>query len=425
MDRRFKILVFPCGSEIGLEIHRSLKFSVHIELYGASSIEDHGSFVFDNYITELPFFDDPRFTAEINKVIKTYQIDAIYPAMDGVMAELGKNANEIDCKIIGSSAKTSSICLSKKRTYEHLNGIVDLAHIYSSLDKVFLFPVFMKPDVGYGSRGAKVINNPNEGEQHLEDFPSSIVLENLPGSEYTIDCFTNKNGKLLFSGGRKRNRIRNGISVNTSPVIENEQFNKIAQKINEAIEFKGAWFFQLKEDILGNLKLLEVSSRLAGSSSLYRNLGINFALLTIFDNFNLPVQILLNDYAIEMDRVLNNKFKLAINYDTAYIDFDDCLILGENINTQLISFLFQALNERVRLILITRHALRIHESLKKYRLAGIFDEVIHITNKEPKYKYMKAGAAIFIDDSFTERKAVKDKLKIPVFSPDTIESLLK
>jgi hypothetical protein len=425
MERKFKILVFPCGSEIGLEIHRSLKFSAHIELYGASSVEDHGTFVFENYITGLPFFDDPKFISELNKIINTYQIDVIYPAMDGVMAELGENVNKIDCKIIGSSPETSSICLSKKRTYEHLNGIVDLADMYSSLDEVSQFPVFMKPDVGYGSRGAKVINNHNEGEQHLEAFPSSIVLENLPGSEYTIDCFTNKNGKLLFSGGRKRNRIQNGISVNTSPVSENEQFNKIAQKINEAMEFQGAWFFQLKEDALGNLKLLEVASRLGGSSSLYRNLGVNFALLSIFNTFNLPVEILLNDYAIEMDRALDNKFKLAIKYDTAYIDFDDCLLLGENINTQLVSFLFQALNEKVRLVLITRHALHIDESLKKYRLAGIFDEVIHITNKEPKYKYMKAEAAIFIDDSFAERKAVKDELKIPVFSPDTIESLLK
>jgi hypothetical protein len=425
MDRKFKILVFPCGSEIGLEIHRSLKFSAHIELYGASSVEDHGTFVFDNYIADLPFFDDSRFISELNKITNKFQIDAIYPAMDGVMTELGRNVKAIDCEIIGSSYKTSSICLSKKATYKHLKGLVDLAVLYSSLSEVSQFPVFMKPDVGYGSRGAKLINNHNEGEQHLKAFPSSIVLENLPGNEYTIDCFTNKDGELLFSGGRQRNRIQNGISVNTSPVSKNEQFHAIAQNINESMEFKGAWFFQLKEDAFGNLKLLEVACRLGGSSSLYRNLGVNFALLSIFDAFDLPVEILLNNYGIEMDRALDNKFKLSIKYDTAYIDFDDCLLLGEKINIQLISFLFQALNDNVRLVLITRHALKIDESLEKYRLTGIFDEVIHITNKDPKYKYINSGNVIFIDDSFAERKAVQNELKIPVFSPDTIESLLK
>lgn len=425
MDKKFKILVFPCGSEIGLEIHRSLKYSSHIELYGGSSVKDHGAFVFDNYIADLPFFNDSKFVSKLNQTIEKYQIDAIYPAMDGVMAELGKNADDIKCKIIGSSPKTSSICLSKKKTYMHLKGVVNLADLYSSLEEVTQFPVFMKPDVGYGSRGAEIVNNRIEGEQHLKAFPTSIILENLPGDEFTIDCFTNKKGELLFSGGRQRNRIMNGISVNTSPVNDNEQFQAIAKKINQAIEFQGAWFFQLKKDALGRLKLLEVASRMGGSSSLYRNLGVNFSLLSVFDAFNLPVEVLLNNHAIEMDRALNNKFKLDISYDTAYIDFDDCLLLGETINTQLISFLFQALNEKVRLVLITRHALKIDESLKKYRLREIFDEVIHITNREPKFKYMKAEDAIFIDDSFAERKAVKDKLNIPVFAPDTIESLLK
>lgn len=425
MEKKFKILVFPCGSEIGLEIHRSLKFSAHIELYGASSVEDHGAFVFDNYIGGLPFFDHSNFIQEVNKIVKKYQIDAIYPAMDGVMSELGKNANHLECKIIGSLPKTSAICLSKKKTYEYLEGLIDLAGIYPSLAEVSQFPIFMKPDVGYGSRGAKTIHNFTQGEQHLEAFPSSIILENLPGKEYTIDCFTNINGDLLFTGGRQRNRIQNGISVNTFPVFENEQFQIIAQKINEAMEFQGAWFFQLKEDACGKLKLLEVASRLGGSSSLYRNLGVNFALLSIFDAFGLPVEILLNEYAIEMDRALNNKFKVEIKYDTVYVDFDDCLILGKKVNTQLISFLFQALNEKVCLVLITRHAFEINESLKKYRLTGMFDEIIHITNNDPKFLFMKEKDAIFIDDSFVERKAVHNKLKIPVFSPDAIESLMK
>jgi hypothetical protein len=49
-----KILVFPCGSEIALEVHRALKDQKDIELIGASSVDDHGKFVFDNYIGGIP-----------------------------------------------------------------------------------------------------------------------------------------------------------------------------------------------------------------------------------------------------------------------------------------------------------------------------------------------------------------------------------
>jgi len=41
-----RILVFPCGSEIGLEIHNSLRFSTHIELFGGSTIANHGKYVY-------------------------------------------------------------------------------------------------------------------------------------------------------------------------------------------------------------------------------------------------------------------------------------------------------------------------------------------------------------------------------------------
>ena len=43
------VLVFPCGSEIGLEVNNSLKYDKHINLYGLSSVPCHGKFVFQNY----------------------------------------------------------------------------------------------------------------------------------------------------------------------------------------------------------------------------------------------------------------------------------------------------------------------------------------------------------------------------------------
>ena len=44
------VLVFPCGSEIGLEIHNALKYSKDFNLFGGSSVDDHGKYVYKNYI---------------------------------------------------------------------------------------------------------------------------------------------------------------------------------------------------------------------------------------------------------------------------------------------------------------------------------------------------------------------------------------
>ena len=422
---KINVLVFPCGSEIGLEIHRSLKYSVHINLFGGNSVDDHGKFVYDNYISNIPFFDNPNFVEFLKKIINDLHIDAIYPTMDAVISKLSSLEAELGCKIICSPISTNEICLSKTKTYNVLKDVISIPKIFSDFNKVKNYPVFMKPEVGYGSNGAKLINNLKEGIEHLNCFPTSLILENLPGQEFTIDCFTDKNRNLLFSKARIRRRLKNGISVNTIPVeIKMEKFDEIAKIINDKIHFRGAWFFQMKENINGKYSLLEVASRLGGSSSLFRNMGVNFALLSIFDAFNYDVKVFYNDYDIELDRALNNKYKINIEFKYVYIDFDDCLIIGNQVNTTLISLIYQFLNEGKKLILITKHEREINQTLKELRLANIFDEIIHLDKNQFKYKYIKNSNSIFIDDSHSERFEVHDKLGIPVFAPDAIESLL-
>lgn len=418
------ILVFPCGSEVALEIHRSLRYSRHVKLFGTSSVDDHGKFVFQNYTEHVPFITDDQFLPQLKAVVDKYSIDAIYPAMDAVLTTLKENESYLGCKVIASSVETTQICLSKEKTYNILDGIVPIPKIYDDYDKIDSYPLFMKPAVGYGSRGVKKINDRKEIDIHLKDFPNSLVLEFLPGDEYTIDCFTDRNGLLLFAGGRLRKRIGNGISVNTIPV-DNDQFKEYAQKINNVIPMRGAWFFQLKENASGKLVLLEVASRIGGSSALYRNRGVNFVLLSIFDAFEYDLGIVDNKYFIELDRALDNQYSIKIDYDTAYIDFDDCLVVEGKINVKLVSFITQCINNKKKVILITKHSKNIYQSLAEYRLSHLFDEIIHIDQGDQKYKYMKAGSAIFIDDSFAERKAVSERLNIPVFSPDMVESLLE
>ena len=185
-----RVLVFPCGSEIALEVYRSVNKSTHFNLIGASSCDDHGKFIFENYIGGLPFITDKDFIPQIKKIVKENNIDALYPAMDAVIEMLKSNEEEIGCKVIASKAQTTKICLSKSATYKALQGKVRIPKTYKSVQEVESYPVFTKPDVGYGSRGAKKCLNCEDLKNQLELFPTSIICEYLPGEEYTVDCFT-------------------------------------------------------------------------------------------------------------------------------------------------------------------------------------------------------------------------------------------
>lgn len=426
------ILVFPCGSEIALEVYRAVNHSTHFNLIGANSIEDHGQFVFENYIGGLPFITAPNFLEKFRQIIRENNIDAIYPAMDTVIELLKSNEDFFGCKVVSSPIETTQICLSKSKTYKVLEDVVKVPRTYTANELVKaggMFPVFAKPDIGYGSRGAKKISSIEDLKAHLALYPSCILSEFLPGKEYTVDCFSSNNGNLLFAAARERCRIMNGISVNTKPVKENaEEFMDFAQKINETIKFQGAWFYQVKRDANGNLTLLEVASRFGGSSSLFRAQGINFALMSLFDAFDIPVSILRNGYDVVMDRALDNKYKLDLKYSEVFVDFDDCIYLEKKfVNDALMAFLYRCMNKGIKVTLLSRHddekLGKLDELLDKLRIRQVFDRIIHLNPSQKKIDSIDNTDSIFIDDSFAERKAVADKFNIPVFSLDMIEAL--
>jgi hypothetical protein len=422
--RKTKVLVFPCGSEVGLELFRSLARDTHIELHGASSVpSNHGKYLYANYTDGLPYIDDPGFLEAMNGVVRSRGIDYLFPAMDSVATALAAHQGQLACKVIGSPGETCRICGSKRATYETLADAIRVPTLYSDLEEVPRWPVFLKPDSGYGSRGTRKVGSAQEARFFLDREPGLLAMEYLPGREYTVDCFTDRHGNLRFAGARERLRVQNGISVHSRPA-EDSRFMKLAGAVNARLPLRGVWFFQLKESNDGELTLLEVAPRVAGTMALYRNLGVNLALLSVFDAMERDVAIQANDFAIEIDRALTARFHTDLSYRHVYIDLDDCLICDGLVNTDAAAFLYQCVNRGVAIHLLTRHAGTVAETLRRARLAGLFDEVAHLQSGERKSDFIRHDDAIFIDDSFAERKDVRERKGIPVFAPDAIECLL-
>ena len=125
-----------------------------------------------------------------------------------------------------------------------------------------------------------------------------------------------------------------------------------------------------------------------------------------------------------MDRAFISRFETDISYDTVYVDFDDTVTVRGKVNTVLMMFLYQARNAGKRIVLLTKHARDIAQSLDEYAVSPrLFDEIVHLDPGADKTPYIRPNS-IFIDDSFAERKAVHDICGIPVFDLDMVESLL-
>jgi hypothetical protein len=199
----------------------------------------------------------------------------------------------------------------------------------------------------------------------------------------------------------------------------------MAEIINLKLRQKGGWFFQAKRNKEGQLVLLEVASRIAGTSAFTRSKGINLPLLTLYLFAGQNIEnVVENNYEVIIDRALYNSYSTNLHYNTVYIDYDDTIVFQEKINCSIISFLYQCINNKISIILLTKHNGDIKKELKKYRLSKLFDEIIHLGENEYKYKHINSKNSIFIDDSFGERELVYKHCKIPVFDTNMIEFLL-
>lgn len=426
MGNSLNILVFPCGSEIGLEIYKSLKDYRFVNLIGANSVDDHGKFVYNNYVGNIPFVGAENFLQVFKNIIQEFKIDAVFPTMDSIITVLKKHESYLGCNIISSDYLTTEICLSKFKTYDKLKNIVDVPFLFEDIETCIKFPVFLKPEIGYGSKGVKKAKNINEIREHLNNFPDSLIMEYLPGDEFTVDCFTNHYGELLFVGPRQRKRISKGISVNTATMLNEDRFNKIAEKINKEIKFNGSWFFQVKERGDKTLVLMEIACRMAGSSSVYRMKGVNLSLLSILNYYKKPISIITNEFDIELDRALDNCFniKTELNFQNVYLDYDD-LIVKSKVNVELIGILHQFINYKKNLYLFVRNNSNLEGAFKEHGLLILFKCIFEIKENEMKWEFIDYKESIFIDNSFLERDSVKKKLNIPVFSLDMIAGLAK
>lgn len=422
MQQPYRVLVFPAGTEIGLEIIEALRHCKEVELVGAGQdISNHGPFACERFHA-LPSIHEAGWVAALNELLARERIDFILPAYDDVIVALAREQAGIRARIVSSPAATCETTRSKSATYRALAGKVRVPRLYERVEAVDRWPVFAKPDRGQGAQGALRLDDANAAHAALAERADRILCEYLPGAEYTVDCFSDREAGLLFCGARERIRTRNGISVH-SRTVELPGIRAMAKAINAALPLHGAWFFQVKHAADGELVLLEVAPRIAGAMAVHRVQGVNFPLLSIYENLRVSLGLITLPTGVEVDRALRNRYRHALDYRNVYVDLDDTLLLRGQVNVDLARFIFQCHNRDIPVRLITRHAGDLDATLARHRLAGMFDEVIHLTAGEEKHAHITAPDAIFIDDSYSERRRVHAALGIPVLDCSMIELL--
>ena len=425
--KQVRILVFPCGSEVALELHSALKDVSFITLVGASSVADHGKYVFRHYVEGVPFITDPAFISRFNQLLERERIDFVYPAMDQVIDVLSENRDALAAELLAPCHDAVHVCRSKERTYRRLAGLPFTPRTYAGAAEVTNYPVIIKPAEGYGAKGFRILRDRRELEQALADSrEKNVICEYLSGEEYTVDCFTDRHGALRYVSCRSRGRIRNGISVHSALMPHDEAVDEIARQISDRIRMRGAWFFQLKRNDAGEYRLLEAATRVAGTMCLERAAGVNLPLLTVFDAMGCDVEIMRQFDEAVVDRALYSAFRLPRTFSEVYLDFDDTLTVHGKVNDLMMRYLYQCVNAGIPLKLISKHDGDLLADMRALRIPPeLFDEIIHISREERKCDHVTPKPdALFLDDSFAERREMQQAHPITAMGVDCLDVLI-
>jgi hypothetical protein len=141
----------------------------------------------------------------------------------------------------------------------------------------------------------------------------------------------------------------------------------------------------VKPSAEGILKLLEIAPRIGGSSALYRVVGVNFRVLSYYNQLGHSLDIHCNGFDAEMERAWSNRYKLKFDYTRVFIDFDDCLGIDGKVNANAVKFLIRAINSGKEICPLSRHREGpLEAKLKKLRILDLFDEVRQIAMSVPR-----------------------------------------
>ena len=264
-----------------------------------------GKYLCDNFY-KVPNPSEDSFIPELLKICEKEEVDVVLPQTTDELFKLAESSKEfkkINTKVAISSKSAIELSnnkhelmkISKKlglptAKFHLVNNSSDLEKYAGELGWPSK-PVVVKPPVSSGMRGLRIIDEKFDRKNSFysekptdvylkldefkeivgEKFPELLLMEFLPGKEYSVDILKANTTTIV---PRSRDLIRTGITFNGT-VEKNEQIIDTSAKLSEKIGLKYAFGFQFKLDENGTPKIIECNPRIQGTMVLSTLAGAN------------------------------------------------------------------------------------------------------------------------------------------------------
>lgn len=273
------VLVTAVGGSAGLSALRFLKDQEGVCVHGVDiDLDSSGQYFADQFRIMAPFRDKEDYARDLHALIAEWEIDIVIPTLDEEMEVIQDVLADTGVHILASPKETLRIAMNKKLFYDwaawHLPAF---CASFTTLDQVPSWEAsayYVKPTHGRGGSGCMLVQKGDLAHiQHEFANPSEqIVMELLPGREWTVDAYVTKSGVVRYIVPRERLVVESGVSKKGRTEKHKVIIGATKELISQ-LSFYGPLCVQFKEDADGNPKLLEVNARMSGGSPITRLAG--------------------------------------------------------------------------------------------------------------------------------------------------------
>lgn len=286
-----KILVTGAGGPAGYSvIQRLLDTNPSFELHAAdASPLASGLFLVPERCRHIvPLGASPRFVIEVGEICRQFGVDLVIPTVDSELLPMAMSRGRFsshNTSVAVSPISGLRACEDKVRLTRVLEGLVPTAPtaIWTGQDipADWRHPLVAKPRRGSGARGVSIIREPAELSAVPADG-SYLIMEYLPGPEYSVDVFRTRGGTVLAAVPRERLRVDSGVAI-AARTLHDAELERYATAAVEALDLEGVANVQFRRDHNGRPTLLEINPRFPGTMPLTVGAGVDMPNLAVAD----------------------------------------------------------------------------------------------------------------------------------------------
>ncbi len=287
-----------------------------VRIIGVDTDKDAiGKYLIDKFYTVLsPQL--PKYIPKLVQICEEEKVDVILPQTTAELQILSINRQELPSVAISNPyaifiANNKSQVMKLFKEHGFPTPAYCLVYTRKQLEKVVCeygyptTPVVVKSPCSSGGRGVRILQKEKQGKFFSEKpnglycslksllvqlgdyFPPVVVMEYLPGDEYTVDCFRGRDVK--FAVPRKRLKIRDGITFDSVVELRKDLIDYSLWAAKE-MDLKYAFGFQYKLDSKRVPKILECNPRVQGTMVASYFSGANIIWMAVTECLNGPVK---------------------------------------------------------------------------------------------------------------------------------------